>query len=193
MRTSPLTRILAVVGAVAILAAAVGGALAASMLRRGFSARDEPSAVEAALARRMRSLAAGGELRRLRNPVGSSPEVLAEGREHWAGECALCHGNDGRGQTEIGRNLYPRAPDMRQPATQQRSDGELYAIIENGIRLTGMPAWGTGAPDSKESWALVSFIRHLPEQTEAELEEMEKLNPRPAGEAEEAEPHHHHH
>ena len=81
----------------------------------------------------------------------------------------------------MGRNLYPRAPDMRLPATQGLSDGELFYIIENGIRLTGMPAWGTSGSE-EESWKLVHLIRKLPRLTPEELFEMEQLNPRSAGE-----------
>jgi hypothetical protein len=77
----------------------------------------------------------------------------------------------------MGQSLYPRAPDMRGRATQALSDGELFYVIENGIRFTGMPAWGgAGAPE--ESWKLVHLIRHLPRITEPELREMEALNPR---------------
>ena len=84
----------------------------------------------------------------------SSDLVWGQGRAHFADHCASCHGNDGRGNTEMGRNLYPKAPDMRQSGTQHLSDGELYWIIENGVRLTGMPAWGDGSgndPDTKPS------------------------------------------
>ena len=74
--------------------------------------------------------------------------------------------NDGSGDTSIGRSLYPPAPDMRAARTQALSDGELFAIIENGIRLTGMPAWGTGTPEGeRDSWALVHFIRRMPSLT----------------------------
>lgn len=90
----------------------------------------------------------------------------------------MCHANDGSGQTEIGRNLYPKAPDMRGPATQSLTDGELFYIIHNGIRFTGMPAWGdNGADGDEDSWKLVHFIRHLPRMTEQELEDMKELNP----------------
>ena len=86
--------------------------------------------------------------------------------------CVSCHGNDGKGKTAIGENLYPRAPDMTLPDTQELSDGELFAVIENGIRLTGMPGWGSGTAESGYgSWGLVHFIRHLPA-------EMEALNPK---------------
>ncbi len=43
----------------------------------------------------------------------------------------------------MGRNMYPPAPDMRLAETQQMTDGELFYIIQNGVRLTGMPAWGS--------------------------------------------------
>jgi len=112
----------------------------------------------------------------MRNPVPNSPQVLAEARAHFADHCAGCHGNDGSGRSEMGQNLYPRAPDMRAAATQTLSDGELFFIIKNGVRLTGMPAWG-GDGDDADSWKLVRFIRHLPSMTSAEIESMKALNP----------------
>ena len=168
------------------VAIVVGGALLAAWLRRGFSALDEPSAVEAALATRMRRWATPPELRDAKNPVAATPAVLAEARAHWADHCATCHGNDGKGQTTLGTHLYPRAPDMTLPRTQNLSDGELFAVIENGIRLTGMPGWGDGTDESRrESWALVHLIRRLPQITPEELAEMEALNPRSPEEWEE--------
>ncbi|HET6922911.1 MAG TPA: cytochrome c, partial [Anaeromyxobacteraceae bacterium] len=73
--------------------------------------------------------------------------------------------------------LYPRVPDMRRPETQQLSDGEIFWIIENGVRFTGMPAWGEPGREG-ESWALVHFIRHLPALTPAEALQMKRANPR---------------
>ena len=113
------------------------------------------------------------------NPIPNSPEVLAEASAHWADHCFSCHANDGSGDTVMGKNLYPPAPDMRLPATQQLTDGELFYIIQNGIRLTGMPAWGSGtSQDEEDSWKLVHFIRHLPQITLEEKKAMEKLNPK---------------
>jgi mono/diheme cytochrome c family protein len=68
---------------------------------------------------------------------------------------------------------------MRARGTQELTDGELFYIIENGVRLTGMPAWG-GAGKPEESWKLVHFIRHLPRISPEELAEMERMNPRSA-------------
>jgi mono/diheme cytochrome c family protein len=172
-----------IVSALVIAAAVV--AAATLFPRDGFSARAEPSAAERLLARAARRLAVPRAARDQRNPVSFSQEVWAEARGHFADHCAICHGNDGRGQTSIGRNLYPKAPDMTLPDTQQLTDGELYWIIENGVRLTGMPAWGDGSADNADSWKLVHFIRRLPDLTEEDLDEMEALNPKSRAEIEE--------
>jgi mono/diheme cytochrome c family protein len=155
------------------------GILAYSIARRGLSTRTEPSEAEEFIARTMRRMATPSDVAAMRNPVEPSEAVLTEALEHYADHCAVCHANNGSGDTEVGRGLYPRAPDMRTPATQQLTDGELFSIIENGIRLTGMPAWGTGSPeDERASWALVHFIRRLPKLTDEEIARMEELNPK---------------
>jgi mono/diheme cytochrome c family protein len=114
-----------------------------------------------------------------RNPFAPTAEVLNAARIHFADHCATCHGNDGSGKTEIGQNLYPKAPDMRQPETQHLTDGQMYYIIHNGVRLTGMPAWGDPDKDD-DSWKLVLFIRHLPQMKLEEIKEMEQFNPKSA-------------
>jgi len=175
------------VGVLVLLAAFVAaGAVVALSIRRGFSTLEEPTALEAVLAGRMRHWSVPAALRDARNPVPPTPAVLAEARAHWADHCASCHGNDGKGKTTVGERLYPRAPNMTLPRTQRLSDGELFAIIENGIRLTGMPGWGDGTEASRrESWALVHLIRRLPQITPEELAAMEALNPKTPEEWEE--------
>lgn len=157
----------------------LGSAVAYSIVSRGLSAHDEPSRVEAMLARAMRRWATPQGMRTRANPLQPTEEVLDEALEHYADHCATCHANDGSGETEIGRGLYPKAPDMRAAATQSLTDGELFSIIEHGIRLTGMPAWGNGTPEGeRESWGLAHFIRRLPKLTPEEIERMKSLNPK---------------
>jgi mono/diheme cytochrome c family protein len=153
----------------------------------GLSAREQPSFLEAWLADEARRVAMPTEAEKFKNPIAYSPAALEEAREHWADHCASCHADNGSGDTQIGRNLYPKAPDMRGPRTQQLTDGELYYIIQNGVRLTGMPAWGSpgDAYGNQDSWKLVLFIRHLPSMTAEESEQMQKLNPRTIHEFEE--------
>lgn len=166
--------------AVLILAIAVfGGVLAYTVVRRGLSAHEDPSRVEEVLARTMRRLATPQAVRTQANPVPPTDEVLGRGLEHFADHCATCHANNGSGDTAIGRSLYPKAPDMRAASTQSLTDGELFSIIEHGIRLTGMPGWGTGTPEGeRDSWSLVHFIRRLPKLTPEDIERMEALNPK---------------
>lgn len=167
------------VGALAILA---------WLLVVGVSARTAPGSLETAVARTARHWAIPRAARALTNPEPQSPENFRNGLAHFADHCASCHANDGSGDTPIGRGLYPRAPDMRLPATQDLSDGELFYLIEEGIKFTGMPAWGTGTPDGERaSWHLVQFIRTLPRLTPAQLDEMRDLNPRSPAEIREEE------
>lgn len=154
----------------------------------GFSASEQPTAIESWIARKARSAALPSEARERKNPIANTPRALAAGLAHWADHCAVCHANDGSGDTPIGKRTYPPAPDMRLPATQQMEDGELFFIIQNGIRLSAMPAWGgAGDHDAEDSWNLVHFIRHLPQLTAGEKREMEKLNPKSPEEIKEEE------
>ena len=156
-----------------------GGLIFLTTHAGGFSARAHPSGVERWAARRARAMALPVGAKDRANPVGDSPEVLAEAREHWADHCSVCHSNNGSGDAEMGKHMYPPAPDMRQADTQSLTDGELFYIIQNGIRLSGMPSWGSGASDDeRDSWKLVRFVRHLPQLTSLEEWEMETLNPK---------------
>jgi mono/diheme cytochrome c family protein len=161
--------------------------LAAILTRgRGFIARGEPSSFESRVMLAVRHWAMPRSARDRANPVPVTGDSVRDGMEHWADHCATCHGNDGAGKTEIGRSVYPPAPDMRRSRTQDLTDGELFYIIERGVPFTGMPAWGTGMAEGEhESWKLVHFIRHLPQLTEVELSAMEKLNPKSAAHLEE--------
>jgi mono/diheme cytochrome c family protein len=144
----------------------------------GLRARATPGALETSIARSLRRLAVPRAVRRMANPIPASAEAIAEGRAHFADHCASCHANDGSGNTEMGDGVFPKPPDMA-TVSQELTDGELFYFIEEGIRFTGMPGWGTGTPDGElASWHLVHFIRHLPRITNDEVEAMEALNPR---------------
>ena len=172
--------------ALIVVGAAAGGIAFTFVRQHGFSARDRPWKMEAYIARHIRRLAIPSAARKATNPIPATPEVLGEARSHFADHCATCHANDGSGDSEIGRNLYPPAPDMRKPDTQSLSDGELFYIIHNGVRFTGMPAWGGEDPaEDQDSWKLVLFIRHLPKLTAEEVREMKTLNPKSKHEMEE--------
>ncbi len=158
--------------AIGAIILALLGYLTMVVLRHGFSARKRPSRFEVLLAKHARKIATPSGAKELRNPYLPTTKNLAEARDHFAEHCATCHGNDGRGNVVIGRNLYPKAPDMTDHDTQKLTDGELFYIISNGVRFTGMPAWG-GEDSGEDIWKLVLFIRHLPQLTPEELKLME--------------------
>jgi mono/diheme cytochrome c family protein len=162
---------------VLVLLTAVG---LAYVMVTGLSARPQPGAMETRVARAVRALAIPRDVRLKANPVPKSAEAVTDGLNHFADHCASCHSNDGSGQTEMGQGLFPKVPDMRQASTQGLTDGELFYIIENGVRFTGMPAWSTATPEGEQaSWHLVHFIRSLPTLSKEQLEQMEALNPKP--------------
>ena len=165
-----------------VVAVILAAAAAVSILHDGLSARAKPTALETAIARTARKMAAPSGAQNQKNPVADSPEVQREARLHFADHCAICHGNDGSGDTVIGNGLYPKPPDLRDDQTQKLSDGDIFWIIDNGVRLTGMPAFGGAGSehdhDVEDTWKLVHFIRHLPALTPAEKLEMEKYNPK---------------
>ncbi|MCU1243224.1 MAG: putative Cytochrome c [Candidatus Acidoferrum typicum] len=168
-----------------VVGIALVGAAVASLLHGGVSARVNPSALEIMMAREVRHMAIPKSARKLQDPVTDTPENLRDARLHFADHCAICHANDGSCDTPFGRNLYPKPPDLRGAQTQKLTDGEIFWIIENGVRFTGMPAFGGGHGSEEDSWKLVRFIRHLPQLTAEERMEMEQYNPKSLGDREE--------
>jgi len=170
-----------IVVAVLLVVAAMGVAGGAYVVSTGLKAQPHPGAIETRVARIIRGFAIPREVKARSNPIGTSADELKPGLEHFARYCAMCHGNDGSGQgAAIGRGLFPKPPDMRAAATQRLTDGEIFYIIDNGVRFTGMPAFGTGKPDpagEKQVWQLVRFIRHVPRITADEIDWMKSLNP----------------
>jgi predicted CXXCH cytochrome family protein len=151
-------RILLVV-LVAVIAVTVYGVI---VIRRGFSAVDEPSYLEKIVARSVRILSIPAHAREEKNPWSSTPELLKSGREIFVARCAICHGVNGSDDSRVGRNLYPKAPDLTLPPTQNLTDGQIHYIIQNGVRLTGMPAWSNPHEQQEDdSWKLVLYIRDL--------------------------------
>ena len=171
-------RWLGTLGVLVLLLLLGGGVYVLRMARQGFSTRTEPGKAEAVLATGMRTMAVPARYKSLVNPANMTPETIHAGLEHYADHCAVCHGNDGHGDTMMGRMMYPRPPNLAGPQTQAETDGELYYPIQYGIRMSGMPAFGEPRDDDADTWKLVVFLRHLPKLTTAEMAEMEHLNPK---------------
>ena len=90
------------------------------------------------------------------------PEKLVMGVEHFAAHCAVCHGGPGVPKGDIGKGLYPPAPDLAQ-VSMHLSEAEIFWVIKNGIKMTGMPSWSDHSDE--EIWATVAFLKKLPGMT----------------------------
>ena len=168
----------AIVAITIVVIIVLGGVVGLSYIKStGLRAKAEPGKLETYLAGRALEFAYPAGVKDKRNPLQPTPEVLGAARDLFARNCAICHANDGSGKSETAGGLYPPPPDLRDESDM--TDGELFYIIQNGIRLTAMPAWGGESEhEALDSWKLVRFIRHLPNLTDQEKAEMEKLNPK---------------
>ena len=132
-----------------------------AVLGSACTAHKQPWTVETALANAAKDVVIPMQARSLTNPYAASPDVLQAGQQLYAQSCAICHGGDGRGQTDLGRDMYPPAMDLNSPHVQHWKDSDLFWIVQNGVRLTGMPSWKPVLSDS-DTWKMVAFLRTLP-------------------------------
>ncbi len=127
----------------------------------GCTADKHPSQTETSLANAAKDITIPLEAGKKKNPLPETDEVASQGQEVFLGSCAQCHGPNGRGDSNIGRNMDPPAMDLSSPHVQHWSDAELFWIIQNGVRLTGMPSWRSSISEN-DTWKLTRFIHKLP-------------------------------
>src|SRR5271169_5540847 len=136
------------------------GAMLGALLQ-GCTAGKQPSQEETGLANAAKDVTIPLEAGKMKNPLPETEEVVSQGQEVFLGSCVQCHGPEARGDTTVGRNMNPPAMDLTSAHVQHWSDAELFWIIQNGVRLTGMPSWKSSISDS-DTWKLARFIHNLP-------------------------------
>ena len=155
-------RLISITFACMVLAVLV---LAYAFLRsEGLSARRKPGDFEYAIANFAMGLSIPAEAKRLTNPLTPDSEVLAKARKHFEEHCAVCHAKDGTGKTPLAAGLSPEVPDLHAEHIQKLTDGELFYIIKNGVRFTGMPGWDL---EENHNWGLVALIRQFAKEKPA--------------------------
>lgn len=147
----------------------VGLIIAAVVATGGYNvaATARPSRIETRVAQFALNRSVSRRAPPAKNPLPAAPQTWAAGLEHYRENCVVCHAAPGVDPSELSMGLNPPAPDLTLPRVQGRPDGELFWLVSNGIRTTGMPAFSpTHKPD--QIWQMVSFLRHLPELTAEE-------------------------
>lgn len=124
------------------------------------SAVEDPSALEAWVANHAKRQLIGRSARRVMQHLRRNADTVAMGGMQFRADCGVCHGSDGRTATEIGKSMSPRASDLGSAEVQAWSDAELFWIIKNGIKMTGMPGFGPVHPDER-IWDLVHYVRQI--------------------------------
>lgn len=99
-------------------------------------------------------------------PPLNDPKMAALGAEHYHEMCVGCHGAPGVPIGEIGKGLNPAPPELVESAGDWKPN-ELFWLTKSGVRMTGMPAWGTTHSDS-EIWNIVAFLQRLPKLSPAQ-------------------------
>jgi len=129
---------------------------------QGLSARKKPSNFEYSIANTALGVSVPSDAKKQTNPLNITSDDLVEAKKHYQEHCAICHAENGSGQTETSAGMSPEVPDLRADHIQKLTDGELFYIVKNGVRFTGMPAWDL--PDD-HNWRLVALIRQFPKQS----------------------------
>jgi cytochrome c len=125
------------------------------------AARKKPSRVEEALANAAKDTAIPIRAHNLKNPMPNTAEVVEQGHQIYKQTCALCHGADGHGRTNLGLGMYPPVMDLTALHAQHWTDAELFWIIQNGVRMTGMPSF-QATLSADDAWKLAHLIHALP-------------------------------
>lgn len=135
------------------------------VMHMNISALPEPGAVETAFATKAKDwYIRRAADRSIPTQPQNSAAMVSTGETLFSMGCANCHGQDGRRPTPIGQSMYPRVLDLSSPAVQKMSDRELFWVINNGIRLSGMPGFGRIQSD-EQIWELTYYVRNLGNQT----------------------------
>lgn len=138
---------------VVFVAIAITGAV---LWSEGFSSRPRPSDLEAAVAMKAYDSATPAKYESMKNPLEAKGVDLIEADGHYEEHCAMCHADNGGGQTQFHGIMYPRPANLLSDDTQEMSDGEIYWVIKNGVRWAGMPAFGKPGDDDEHVWKIVA-------------------------------------
>jgi len=105
-------------------------------------------------------------------PKSFSDEEVRTGFEEFSAMCVMCHGAPGKKRSKVGKGLRPQAPNLVK-AVPHWNAGQLFWIVKNGIKMTGMPAFGPTHNDAT-IWSIVAFVSRLPDMTEKQYQQLEE-------------------
>ncbi|MEO6569742.1 MAG: cytochrome c [Opitutaceae bacterium] len=96
----------------------------------------------------------------MKSPITATEENIAAGGTLFAQNCAICHGEDGKSRTGIAKSMKIKPTDLTGMAMHGITDGEIYWVVTNGIRIAKMPAFKSRA-SAEERWRMTLFVKQL--------------------------------
>jgi mono/diheme cytochrome c family protein len=167
-----MQKLINVWAAIAVVGLVVFLAFGIVVWSHGFNSRAKPSSLEDSVAMKLHDSSIPDRYGKMSTPLPAAQIDLVEAGAHYEEHCAVCHADNGSGITKFEGTMYPRPTDLRSEDTQSMSDGELYYTIKNGIRWSGMPAFGRPGDDDEHVWKIVAYVRHLPKLTSSEQQQV---------------------
>ena len=145
------------------------------------TARRKPLPLERVVANMAKDIVIPIEAHNAKDPVSPSAGTIETGQQIFLQNCALCHGPDGHGDTNLGTHMFPPAMDLTSPHVQHWTNGDLFWIIQNGISLTGMPSWSSSISPAN-TWKIAWFVHALPrlDAEQAQAASVSTVSPPPS-------------
>jgi mono/diheme cytochrome c family protein len=100
------------------------------------------------------------EAKKIKSPIDATAESIASGKKLFDRQCSVCHGDDGKGNTDMVGSLPKKPADLTRKEMEAVSDGEIFWLMANGLPQSGMPSFRTKLSDN-EKWQVVAFVRNL--------------------------------
>lgn len=103
-------------------------------------------------------------------PPSYGPQLVSDGARLYESSCRMCHGAPGAAREDAAEGMRPSPPEYGHLA-EHWSPGEIFWIVKHGIKMTGMPAWGSVRSD-EEMWAIAAFVKEIPNVTPEEYRKL---------------------
>jgi mono/diheme cytochrome c family protein len=162
-------RILAVIGALAIILAVAAGVYFFGGFYNVAAAVDDPSIVKSALIQTRTASIARHENGDDKPPFALDDQtVIQQGARDFANAgCVNCHGAPGAKWAKFSEGLNPDPPDLKDVAGERSAAG-IFWVVKNGIRMTGMPSFGKAGLSDEQVWHIAAFVKAIPKVSDAD-------------------------
>ncbi len=109
--------------------------------------------------------------RQVNAPAAFTPAQVQAGSQEYVSDCMMCHGGPGVARARWVRGLTPTPPYLLD-AAQRWTKPQLFWILQRGVKMSAMPAWGETRTDA-QLWDLVAFLGALPKLSAADFHKMQ--------------------